>query len=90
METSRDRGGFAERPATAGQNPRCRKLGLNRQMSQILDAPNHLLTRRSLDFADDDFSCMGDGSIAKLWHWTGAGRGYIDDIPKSSALDRSR
>ena len=32
-------------PATAGQNSRCRDLGINRQVSQILDAPHHLLTR---------------------------------------------
>ena len=74
-------------PATAGQNSRCRDLSINRQVSQILDAPNHLLTRRSLDLADDDFACVGDSSISELWHWTGACRGYVDDIQKPSAPD---
>jgi hypothetical protein len=56
-------------------------------VSEILDAPNHLLTRRSLDLADDDFACVGDSSISELWHWTGACRGYVDDIQKPSAPD---
>src|SRR5882724_2274354 len=65
-------------PLTAGQNPGCRELRLDRQMSQIFDAPHHLLARGRVDFADDDLSRMGDGTITKLRHGTACG--YIDDI----------
>jgi hypothetical protein len=49
---------FSAMPATAGQDSRRRDLGIDRQVSQILDAPHHLLARRCIDFTNNDLSCM--------------------------------
>jgi len=69
METSRDRGGFPPRRWLRVRIPLPRP---RHQSSGVPDTrcaapPPH---RRRVDLADDDFSCVRDGSITKLWHWT--------------------
>jgi hypothetical protein len=49
--------------------------------------PHHLLARGCVDFADDDFSCVRDGSITELWHWTACG--YVDDILETVSASQS-
>src|SRR5258708_5731737 len=57
--------------------------------SQCLSGVLTARLRRHLggESGDDDFACVGDSSISELWHWTGACRGYVDDIQKPSAPD---
>ena len=53
--TSRGRGSLAGR-LDARQMPLRRDLRLDRQVAQILDAPDDLLAGRRIDFPDDDLS----------------------------------
>ena len=46
------------------------RLGVDRQMAEIFDAPDDLLARGRIDFANDDLSCLRQSAIAELWHLT--------------------
>ena len=56
-----------QRPA-ARQHPGRGDLGVDRHVSEILDASQHLGARGRVDFAADDLPGVRDGAIAKLRH----------------------
>ena len=67
--TSRDRRQLPAAPTGGEDSLRCR-LGLYREVAQIFDASDDLLARGSIDFADDDLSCLRKSAIAELGHLT--------------------
>ena len=69
METSRGRGGLTSRPSAASENSRGSELGIDGQVTQILDTPHHFFARWRIDFASDDLAGRRDSAIAELRHW---------------------
>src|SRR5207248_1104253 len=52
--------------STDAEEPLADHFRFDRQVAEILDAPDDLLARRGIDFADDDLSCLGKRAIAEL------------------------